>query len=373
LTSKDKTAIIGGGIIGLSIGWRLLRRGKDVEIYDSAEAGKGASWVSAGMLAPVSEAGFEEMDLLKLNLASIGQYPKFADELREDSDIDIDLRTEGTMMIAVDRDQSERLRRLYEFRKKIDLPVEWMTGSEAREREPELSPVIKSAVWIPNDYQVDNRNLIRALLEAINKIGGRVHEHTPVESVTLSGDTISGISVNGEHKQYQTVVIANGAWARTIQGLPDDIRPPVRPVKGQILTLRITGDFGLKKVIRSPEAYFAPKKDGRLIVGATVEEKGFELHPTAGGVKDILESAWEAIPGIYDLPLEEINVGLRPSSRDNAPILSDTPVKGLYIATGHYRHGILLTPVTAYEMTDLIIQGKASELITPFSLLRFKS
>ncbi len=371
--TKDKTiAIIGGGVIGLSIGWQLLRRGIKADIFERGEAGKSASWVSAGMLAPVSEAGFEEMDLLQLNLASIAQFPRFADELKEDTGIDIEFRTEGTMMIAVDRDQSENLRRLYEFRKKLELPVEWLTGSEAREREPELSPAIKSAVWIPNDYQVDNRKLIHALIDAIKKNDGALYEHTPVESIEISGEKLTGITVNSEHRSYDTVVIANGAWARAIKGLPEHIRPPVRPVKGQILTLRMTDDFTLRKVLRSPEAYFAPKRDGRLIIGATVEEKGFETYPTAGGIKDILESAWEAVPGIYDLPLEEINVGLRPTSRDNAPIISDTPVAGLYISTGHYRHGILLTPVTAYEMTDLIINGKPSELIQPFSLLRFK-
>lgn len=372
MPSNNTTAIIGGGVIGLSIGWQLLRRDSKVEIFESSEAGKGASWVSAGMLAPVSEAGFEEMDLLKLNLTSIDRYPEFADELQEDSGVDIDFRTEGTMMIAVDRDQSERLHRLYEFRKSIKLPVEWLAGSEAREREPELSPAIKSAVWIPNDYQVDNRNLVLALIEAVKKRGGIIHEHTPVKSIDISGNVLSGISLNHEKRNFNRVVLANGAWARQMEGLPDDVRPPIRPVKGQILTLRVTDDFGLKKVIRSPEVYFAPKKDGRLIVGATVEEKGFETFPTAGGVRDILESAWEAVPGIYDLPLEEIRVGLRPSSRDNAPILCDTAVRGLFIATGHYRHGILLTPVTAYEMADLIVNGEASELIKPFSLLRFK-
>ncbi len=370
--NDNAIAIIGGGVIGLSIGWQLLRHGKQVEIFESKEAGKSASWVSAGMLAPVSEAGFEEMDLLNLNLESIKQFPKFADELKEDSGIDIDFRTEGTMMIAVDRDQAEHLRRLYEFRKKIELPVEWLTGSEAREREPELSPAIKSAVWIPNDYQVDNRNLILALIEAVKKRGGTIHEHTPVESVSVSDNTITGIFVNGESKTYRKVVLANGAWARDMKGLPEDVRPPVRPVKGQILTLRMTKEFTLQKVLRSQKVYFAPKKDGRLIVGATVEEKGFESYPTAGGVKFILEEAWEAVPGIYDLPLEEINVGFRPSSRDNEPIISDTSVGGLYIATGHFRHGILLTPVTAYEMTNIIINGKSSELIEPFSLLRFK-
>ncbi len=370
--NNDTIAIIGGGVIGLSIGWQLLRNGQQVEIYDSNKAGKAASWVSAGMLAPVSEAGFEEMELLNLNLESIKQFPKFAEELKEDSGIDIDFRTEGTMMIAVDRDQAEQLRRLYEFRKKIELPVEWLTGSEAREREPELSPAIKSAVWIPNDYQVDNRNLILALIEAVKKRGGTIHEHTPVESVSVTNDSISGITINGEEKTIKRVVLANGAWAREMKGLPDNVRPPVRPVKGQILTLRMTKEFTLQKVLRSPKVYFAPKKDGRLIVGATVEEKGFETFPTAGGVKYILEEAWEAVPGIYDLPLEEINVGFRPSSRDNEPIISDTPVKGLYIATGHYRHGILLTPVTAYEMAGIILNDKPSELIKPFSLLRFR-
>lgn len=371
MTLRNEIAIIGGGVIGLSIGWQLLRNKKSVDIYDRGEAGKAASWVSAGMLAPVSEAGFEEMDLLALNLRSIEQYPKFVEELQEDTGIDIDFRTEGTMMIAVDRDQAEHLRRLYEFRKKIELPVQWLTGSEAREFEPELSSAIKAAVWIPNDFQVDNRKLIYALVEAVKKRNGNLYEHTVVESIAISGGKVTGIFVNGAEREYQTVVLANGAWARTIGGLPDEIKPPVRPVKGQILTLRMTEEFTLRKVLRSPEVYFAPKKDGRLLIGATVEEKGFDPYPTAGGVKDLLESAWEAVPGIYDLPFEEINVGFRPSSRDNAPIISDTPMKGLYVATGHYRHGILLTPITAYEMTNLIINHQASELIKPFSLLRF--
>jgi glycine oxidase len=138
-----------------------------------------------------------------------------------------------------------------------------------------------------------------------------------------------------------------------------------------VIILRMTEDFMLDTVLRSPEAYLAPKKDGRLIVGTTVEEKGFEFFPTAGGVKDILESVWEMVPGIYDLPLEEINVGFRPTSRDNAPILSDTPVNGFFIAGGHFRHGILQAPATAYGMASLIAGETPPELLRSFSLLRF--
>ncbi len=371
--SSGPVTIIGGGVIGLSIGWQLARKGRTVEIFERGEAGKQASWVSAGMLAPVSEAGFEEPDLLRLNLLSIELYPRFTEELIQDSGIDPGFRTEGTLMIAVDRDQAEMLRRLYAFRKKLSLPVEMLTGSEARGREPRLSPSIGSAVWIPNDYQIDNRALVAALIRAFALCGGKLHEHTNVDEIVLLNDELKGIGLNGKVLPSSCVVVANGAWAGAIGGLPAAWQLPVRPVKGQIITLRMTEDFRLTHVVRSPEVYFAPKKDGRLIVGATVEEKGFETNPTAGGVKDILESAWEAVPGIYDLPLEEVNVGFRPASRDNAPILGRTPVEGLYVATGHYRHGILQAPVTAYTMTELILSGEVSELINPFSLLRFKS
>jgi len=368
---ENRITIIGGGIIGLSLGWQLARKGREVQIFERDLAGRGACWVAAGMLAPQAEMGFEEIELFKLCRKSLELYPEFLDELFEDSGIRIEVERCGLLMPGFDRDDSERLRRLYDFREKVGLPVEWVTGSRARELEPLLSPKCTNAIWVPEDGQIDNRELMQALLDAFHKRGGLLHEIANVHEIKVENNRIVCIIVNDKEVKTSTLVVAAGAWSKQLQGLPENVLPPVRPVKGQILSLRMNPDFKINHAIRAPDVYLVPKKDGRLIVGASSEEMGFDTNPTAGEIFRLLERGWETVPAIYDLPIEEIQVGLRPGSRDHEPIIGDSEIEGLYFATGHYRNGILLAPITAFELSDWIATGNRSTTLEHFQLSRF--
>jgi glycine oxidase len=368
---RNPIIVIGGGIIGLSVGWQLVRRGVPVVLFERDAAGRGASWVAAGMLAPHSEVGFEEEQFLRLGVESLGEFPRFLGELEEDSGRKVPLDGRGTLIVGFHRDDTERIRRLYEFREHIGLPVRWLPGTEGREIEPLLSPKITAAIWLPDDGQINNRDLIDALKAAFTARGGVLREHEPVREVVIENGRASAVRTGESEVSALSIVVAAGCWSGLINGIPDDVRPPVRPVKGQIVSLRIDGEFRFAHVVRAPDAYLLPKSDGRLIIGATQEEMGFDVTPTAGPVMRLLERGWEAVPSIFDLPIEGIDVGLRPGSRDNEPLIGPTEVRDLYYATGHHRHGILLAPVTAYSLCDMILEGKTSELLAPFHPSRF--
>ncbi|MDW8466901.1 MAG: glycine oxidase ThiO [Chloroherpetonaceae bacterium] len=344
-----------------------------VVVFERSEAGKSASWAAAGMLAPQAEVGFENLHLLRLGQESLALYPQFLAELKEDSGREVALDKRGTLMISLDRDDTEALRREFAFRKKIGLPVEWLSGSEAREREPLLSPKIAAAIWLAQDYQIDNREVMRALRDAFVQRGGLLFEYQPVERVLVEQSTVVGIKVKSGAVRARQVVVAAGCWSREIGGIPDEAVPAVRPVKGQVLTLKMTTQIQLEKVVRSPRVYLAPKFDGRLTIGATSEEMGFNVTPTAGGVMTLLDEAYEAVPAIYELPIEEVSVGLRPASRDNEPLVGESPVKNLFIATGHYRHGILLAPITSYALAAMMCGEPVPESLVPFRPTRFLS
>lgn len=367
----SNTVIIGGGIIGLSLGWQLAKKGINVEILEKDKAGLSASRAAAGMLAPQAEMGFEDIELFYLCRKSLEMYPRFTEELYEDSGIKVELEKTGCILPGFDRDDAERLRRLFDFRDKIGLPVEWLTGSEAREIEPFLSPRCSGAIWIEDDAQINNRLLLDALKIAFVKCGGKLYEEHEVERINIENDKVTGINVHGKDLNFDNVIIAAGSWSKHIKGLPDNLLLPVRPVKGQIINLRLNASCGITKVVRAPDVYLLPKSDGRLIIGASVEEQGFDVNPTAGEIFRLLERGWEAVPSIYDLPIESIDVGLRPGSRDHMPIIGDCDVKGLYFATGHYRNGILLTPITAFELSGWILTGNTSESLNGFGIERF--
>ncbi len=370
---EKKNYIIGGGIIGLAVGWQLARAGKNVEIYECNSAGKSASWVAAGMLAPYAEAYFEGLELFELCKESLSLYSKFLDELNEDSGTTISLDKCGTLIIGFNRDDIERLQRLYNFYLQNQFPVYWLDGEEARQIEPLLSPKTIVAIWIPDEAQIDNRALIEALKIAFIKRGGQIYENSLVEEVKLNNGKVAGIKVNNSilNTSNSIVILAAGSWSKKIIGISEELLPPVRPVKGQIISLSMNESYKLTHIIRAPDVYLSPKSDGRLLVGASSEEKGFDLNPTAGEVMWLLRRAWEAIPVVYELAITELNVGLRPGSRDNAPIIGQSKIENLYFATGHYRHGILLTPVTAYGMKELIISNTIVDFIKPFLPSRF--
>jgi glycine oxidase len=289
------------------------------------------------------------------------------------SGIDVELRREGTLVLALTADDQATLGHGLQFQQKLGLPLEWLSAGATRAKEPHLAGKIAGAVFSPQDHQVDNRKLVQALRIAAEAVGVKIHEEREVTEISVQGGRTNGVVLADRTRAAaDIVVLAAGAWSRTIAGLPPDRRPPVRPVKGQMLALRMDAVAPLlNHVLWAPGAYLVPRRDGRLIVGATVEEKGFDESITAGGMLTLLEAAWRAIPAIEELPIEEIWVGHRPGSRDDAPILGRAPLDNLFYATGHHRNGILLAPVTADAMARLIVDDVVEPAIRPFGLERF--
>ena len=371
--STPKVVIIGAGVIGLGIAWRLAARGATVEVFDRGEAGRGASHAAAGMLAACCEAEPGEDALVALGRDSQARWPGFAAELLEASGIDVELRQDGTLVVALTADDQARIHHHLAYQQKLDLPLQWISAAETRRKEPHLAGKLAGAVWSPQDHQVDNRKLATAVRIAAERAGAVIHEHTAVNEISLSGRRADGVVLHsGSKVGADVVVLAAGAWSRGIAGLAPEHRPPVRPIKGQMLALRMDPAAPLiTHVIWAPGVYLVPRRDGRLIIGATVEEKSFDTTLTAGGVLTLLEAAWRAVPAVEELPIDELWVGHRPGSRDDAPILGPGPVQGLVYATGHHRNGILLAPVTADAMARLVLEGAVDPAIRPFGIERF--
>jgi glycine oxidase len=350
----------------------LASAGCAVDIFERGAAGHGASWAAAGMLAAGIEAEPGETSLYGLNRRSQSLWPEFAAELEAISGMSVGYRNEGTLAVALTRDDAARLRFHYDFQRKLDIPLEWLSGAEARRREPHLNPALAAAVVSPLDHQVDNRAMVTALRRAFLAAGGQLHEHTPVAAIDTVAGRVTGVRVGERRHAADRVVLAAGAWSTEVAGIPPAARPPVRPVKGQMLALRMAPEAPLlRHVLWTPTVYLVPRRDGRLIVGGTVEERGFDASLTAGGVFSLLEGAWRAMPGIEELPIDEMWVGFRPGSRDDAPVLGPSGVDGLVLATGHHRNGILLTPVTADTVSRFILSGEVDEAIQPFGVDRF--
>ena len=369
---RPTVAVVGGGICGLGIGWRLAAAGCAVDVYEMGTAGHGASWAAAGMLAANVETEPGEEALLALNLESQAAWPAFAAELEAVSGIDLGYRDEGTLVVASHRDDAAELRNTYEFHLSLGLKIEWLTGGQARRLEPHLAPGVSAAVSSVKDHQVDNRQLVRALHEAFLRSGGRLHENTSVEAIEVISRQAKGVKVDGIRREADMVLLAAGAWSYDIDGVPKVARPPVRPLKGQVIALQMEQRAPIvDRVIWGPGIYLVPRRDGTLILGATVEEKGFDNDLTAGGIFRLLEAAWEILPQIEELPIKDMWVGFRPTSRDDAPILGPTPVEGLVVATGHHRNGVLLAPVTIDAVSAFMLDGTVTESVEPFGIGRF--
>jgi glycine oxidase len=368
-----RVAIVGAGVIGLGLGWRLAAAGCRVDIFDRAAAGRGASWAAAGMLAAGVETEPGEERLLELGRESQRLWPGFARELEAAAGLDVGYRDEGTLVLALTRDDAEQLRVNYEHQRGLGIELHWLSASAAREREPHLRAGIAAALYSPRDHQVDNRRLVDALLRAFLQAGGRLHEHTEVEQIAIESGRAVGVVIGGDRHPADVVVLAAGAWSRSVAGLPETVRPPIRPIKGQMLALRMDPATPLlRHVVWTPRVYLVPRRDGRLIVGGTVEERGFDTALTAGGILALLEGAWRALPTVEELPIDEMWVGFRPGSRDDAPILGPSPIDGLILATGHHRNGILLTPITVEAVSRYVLTGRLDPAISPFGIDRFQ-
>jgi glycine oxidase len=372
--SGPRVAIIGAGVIGLGIGWRLAQAGCTVDIFERDRAGHGASWAAAGMLAAGIETEPGEHTLAALTAESLRRWPRFAAELEAASGMSVELRTEGTLAVATNADDAARLRHEAEFQRSLGIELRWLTGGEARRLEPHLAPGIAAAALSPRDIQVNNRLLVAALARAFERTGGRLHEQARVDGVEIAGGRVRAMRLTDRIHEADVVVLAAGAWSRAIEGLPPEVLPPVRPVKGQMLAVQMDARAPLlRHVVWAPGAYLVPRLDGRLIVGATVEERGFDASLTAGAMLSLLEAAWRVLPAVEACAIIESWVGFRPGSPDDAPILGPTAVEGVILATGHHRNGILLTPITADEVSHCVLAGEASDTVRAFGIERFHS
>jgi glycine oxidase len=373
--TRPTVVVIGAGVIGLGIAWRLAARGAAVAVFDKGAASAGASHAAAGMLAACAEAEPGEEALVALGRASQARWPAFAAELEQASGIDVGLRAEGTLVLALTADDQARLGHQLVFQQQLGLPLQWISAAETRRREPHLAGKLAGAVFSPQDTQVDNRKLAAALRIAAETAGASINEHRGVSAISSHVGRVGGVVLaDGTKIAADVVVLAAGAWSRDIAGVAPELRPPVRPIKGQMLALRMDPSAPLlSHVVWAPGAYLVPRRDGRLLVGATVEEKGYDTSLTAGGILTLLEAAWRAVPAVEELPIEEMWVGHRPGSRDDAPILGAGPIEGLIYATGHHRNGILLAPITAEAIARLVLDGAADPAIRPFGIERFGS
>jgi glycine oxidase len=349
-TAAADVVVIGGGVIGLAVAWRAAQRGHKVCVLERGELGGGASHVAAGMLAPVTEADPGELALLELGLRSARMWPAFAAELAEASGCDPGLRRCGALVVARDRDEAEALERELALRHELGLAVQRLLPSAARALEPALAPTIRLALAVPGDHAADPRATVIALAEASRRAGVVLCTGAGVRRIACDGARIAGVERDdGAFVAAAQVVVAAGATGGAIVGLPEHARIPLRPVKGQILRLRDPAGPGLlERIVRFEGGYLVPRGDGRYVLGATMEERGFDTTVTAGGLYELLRDAGELVPGVHELVVEETSAGLRPATPDNAPVLGRAgDPDGLVWATGHHRNGILLTPVTA--------------------------
>lgn len=371
MSPASDVVVAGAGFAGLSVAWRCAQRGLSVTVVDDAP-GSGASYAAAGMLAPVTEAAYGEEALLRLCVASLERFPAFVAELERLSGVQVGLRTAGTLMVGFDADDIAALEQLHAFQRELGLAADRLTPRAARQREPSLTPRVRGALHVAGDHSVDGRALHAALLRAAEAAGARLVT-ARVTRLCVSGGRVAGVRLaDGAELAAGTVVLALGAWSGKLPGAP---AVPVRPVKGQIL--RLAGAEGLldgtvRALVRGRPVYLVPYGHGRLVVGATVEDKGFDPAVTAGAVHDLLRDAIDVVPGVTELELIETIARYRPATPDNAPLLGPSRLPGLAVATGHYRNGVLLAPVTGDVIADLLTTGELPVLAAPFAADRFE-
>jgi glycine oxidase len=365
-TTGYDVVVVGAGVIGLACAWRIAERGLSVCVLERAsEPGTGASGVAAGMLAPVTEAEWGARALLDLNLDSAARWPGFAEALRGASGREVGYRRDGALVVAADRDDAEELRRLHAFQESLGLDVQWLGSRAARQLEPALSPRIAGAIHAPHEAQADPRALVAALTTALRGGGGDLH--CGVNVTALTGD---GVDTDRGPVRAAQVVVAAGSWSSELDGAA----PPIRPVKGQILRLRRpAGQPPLaERLIRTPRCYVVDRVGGEVVVGATVEERGFDDAVTADGVYRLLEAAYEVLPDAGELEWVEAAARLRPGTPDNAPAIGrGANADGVIWATGHYRNGILLTPVTADAVAAIAAGDEPPAAVASFGPARF--
>lgn len=372
-TAVHDVIVVGAGAIGTAIAWRCAGRGLSVTVVDPGP-GRGAWHTAAGMLAPVTELHYTEAALLQLNLESLASYRPFIDEIEDLTGLSTGFRECGTVAVAWDGGDLAALNDVHAFAERLGIQTTVVSGRELRRLEPSLTPSLPGGLVAGGDHQVDPRLLHAALSAAAAKSG--VTFLRGQARVDVRDGQCVGIALdNGQAVRADVTVIAAGAWSGHVEGVESEFLPPVRPVKGTTLRLRLPGEPRLGHVIRATvkgsSVYLVPRDDGQLVVGASVEDVGFDTSTRAGAIYELLRDAQSIFPELGEAVVDDISVGLRPGTPDNAPILGPSGLKGLHLATGHYRNGILLTPVTAVAITELIATGICPANIAPFAPARF--
>jgi glycine oxidase len=363
--------IVGGGVIGLSIAWRSLERGLDVTVVDPEPASK-ASHASAGLLPPANEMLYEQKDLLRLCLASRSRFRSFVEELEDVSGVSTGFRHDGLLDVAFDDQSLTVLDGLRAFLDTLGVAIEPLTAAECLDQEPQLARSVRGGLRAPDDGAVNPRELTASLLAAIDARGGKLVRERATG--VIIGDRAAGIQLDSGTIHADRTVLAAGCWTHALDGLPAGVVPEIRPVKGQILRLRSREPFlrhATRALVDGSSVYLVPRLDGELVVGATYEELGYDTTVTVGGVAELIGKVRAVLPKSADLELAEAGVGLRPGSPDDLPVLGETSVPDLLLASGHSRIGVQLSPVTGDAMAELLATGSLPEVAEPFSVNRF--
>ena len=363
--------VVGGGVIGLSCAWQLAQRGMKVVVVERSMPGAGASRVAAGMLAPVGELTFGEPELLELTLAAARMYPQFIAELEAASGKRTGYEQLGALHVALDRDEAAQLRRVHDLQRSLELEAEWLPPRKCRDLEPGLTPSFHGGVFAAGEAAVDPQALTWALVIACAEAGVEIRPGCEAVDAIFESDRIIGVRVekratidgplytftDGDTDFYgETVLLATGAWSGAADWLPEHLRPPVRPVKGQVVELRRRdGEPPAHRILASERVYLVPRSDGRLIVGATVEEMGYDTAVTAGGVYELLREAYRLLPDVAEMEFVRADAGLRPGTANNLPLVGPGGIDGLVLATGHFRNGILLAPLAAEAVAGIAL------------------
>jgi glycine oxidase len=366
--------VIGGGIVGLAIAWQAAEAGLDVALVDPTP-GRGSSWAAAGMLAPVAEAHFGEEALAALNVAAVRIWPDFASRLEAATKMTVHFRPDGTLLVAADPSDRAATDRVLDFHRTTGLAADRLGARACRQSEPLLAPGVSGGADLPDDHQVDNRAVVSALVAACRIAGVDSVADEVVEVVVDHGSVRAVTLTNGNRLTTGAVVVAAGSRSGNIGGLPTQDLPPVRPVRG--VTVRLQAPYGVPRLRRTVRAlrhgrtcYLVPRNDGGLVVGATMEERGDDPSVPLGGLVDLLDDARRVVPVLDEYTLVETASGLRPGSPDNGPLVGATTTDGLVVATGHFRNGILLAPLTADEVVGLLTGATAGGGDGPFSAFR---
>lgn len=363
--------IVGGGVIGLTIARALALRGLEVSLIERGDLGAEASFAAGGILGPQAEADCAD-DFFELACQSRDLYPALANTLLDEVGVDIELDTSGTLYLALTETDEVEVARRYDWQARAGLPVSLLSAYEARQLEPLVTEHVRSALLFPQDIQVDNRRLLTALIAANQRLGVQLATETTVESLQIVNGRVSGVVTSQGSISAPRVVLAAGAWSSLVSSRQSELLPHVRiePVRGQMVCLQTT-PRAAQRILYSPRGYLVPRRDGRVIAGSTTEYAGYTKQVTAGGITEILNHAIEIAPGLSAAPINDAWSGLRPRSEDKLPVLGPCEVDGLFYATGHYRNGILLAPITGQLLADAIVGNVVSPLLSRFTPHRF--